>query len=184
MDKLGGFIENTLKRYGLGKRVNEGKVFERWDTIVGDEIAKRARPRAIRQGLLVVEAQSAAWSNQLSLLKPQILKAITKQVGPGVIKDIKFQITPWRETPITKEEVRQKRALKLENLSEEEHTQIQKQASQNISDPELSATVGGFIEILTRRKKAQLSLGYRTCSCGALYDGDKDRCPVCYLAEN
>ncbi|HEY9765387.1 MAG TPA: DUF721 domain-containing protein [Chroococcales cyanobacterium] len=182
MEKIARFLESSLKKAGLEGRVKEGKVFQYWPGIVGPSVAAKTHPRAIRQGVLVVETTSAAWSNQLTLLKPQLLEAIRRAVGPGIVKEIKFQITAWREDRSGPREEKELSPFGgLPELGEGEKKSIERETSAFITDPELADTVSRFIEVLKRRKDAQVASGFRECPCGSLYQGNEGICPICRI---
>ncbi|HBN10135.1 MAG TPA: hypothetical protein DD435_16345 [Cyanobacteria bacterium UBA8530] len=182
MEKISRFLDESLKKAGLGGRIKESKVFQYWPGIVGPSVAAKAKPRAIRQGVLLVETTSAAWSNQLTLLKPQLLEAIRQAVGPGIVKEIKFQITAWKEDRSAPREEKKFSSLGgLPELGAGEKKIIGREIAALIGDPELADTVSRFMEILKRRKDAQLASGFRECSCGSLYQGAEQRCPICRI---
>lgn len=183
MEKISRFLEQGLKRAGLEGRIQEGRIFEKWAEIVGPRVAAQTRPRAIRKGVLLVETTSAAWSNELTMLKPQFLNALKRVVGPNVVREIKFQITAWREdrSPATGPDPSPRRVSPLP-LTKEEKAAIERELS-GIEDPELRKKLGHFREILKGRQKAQVAAGFRQCPCGSLYEGLEEICPLCRLAK-
>jgi predicted nucleic acid-binding Zn ribbon protein len=82
--------------------VSGGLVFGRWAQLVGEEIAEHARPVALREGELTVQANSTAWATQLRLLQRQLLGRISAGVGAGVVTKLRVQgpATPsWHYGP-------------------------------------------------------------------------------------
>lgn len=82
---LGRLASRLVAERGWTARVSGGQVFGRWEQLVGEEIAEHARPVALRDGELTVQASSTAWATQLRLLQRQLLGRITAGVGRGVV---------------------------------------------------------------------------------------------------
>ncbi|MPZ64271.1 MAG: DUF721 domain-containing protein [Pseudonocardiaceae bacterium] len=82
---LGRLASRLVADRGWTTRVSGGQVFGRWERLVGEEIAEHARPVALREGELTVQASSTAWATQLRLLQRQLLGRITAGVGRGVV---------------------------------------------------------------------------------------------------
>jgi predicted nucleic acid-binding Zn ribbon protein len=77
-------------------------VLSRWDQIVGADIADHAAPQSLRDGELVLVAESTAWATQLRLLLPTIQARIAAEVGAGVVKRIRVHgpaAPSWRKGP-------------------------------------------------------------------------------------
>ena len=61
-----------------------------WEEAVGPQIAAHARPSHIANHRLTVVTESPVWTQQLSLLKPELLRRIAGRFGPGVVTDLYF----------------------------------------------------------------------------------------------
>ncbi len=87
---------------GWSDHLAGGRVFGRWAALVGADVAEHAKPLALRDGELTVQADSTAWATQLRLLQRQLLGRIAAGVGPGVVKRLKVQgpsAPSWRHGP-------------------------------------------------------------------------------------
>lgn len=87
---------------GWVDRLAGGQVFGRWAALVGAEVAEHARPLQLRDGELMVEADSTAWATQLRLLQRQLVARIAAGVGDGVVRRIKVSAPTapsWRHGP-------------------------------------------------------------------------------------
>ncbi len=87
---------------GWVDRLAGGQVFARWTGLVGANVAEHARPVALRDGELTVQADSTAWATQLRLLQRQLLARIAAGVGDGVVKRLRVQgpaAPSWRYGP-------------------------------------------------------------------------------------
>ncbi|HHY46241.1 MAG TPA: DUF721 domain-containing protein [Firmicutes bacterium] len=84
-------LQNRLRKLGISRRVREGLALVWWEEIVGPEVARVTMPLSVREGVLWVAAESAAWANELSLMVPTIMRKISARIGRGLIKEIRFR---------------------------------------------------------------------------------------------
>lgn len=85
-----------MGRLGLKKQAAQWKVVQLWPQIVGDSLAKIARPLRVIQGALYVATSSSSWANELDFRKTEILSLIKEHLGETGIRDIRFQSTAWK----------------------------------------------------------------------------------------
>lgn len=100
---LGRLVSRMAKDRGWSEQLSGGQVFAKWAQLVGAEVAEHAKPVTLREGELVVQAESTAWATQLRLLQRQLLQQIAKGVGPNVVKRLKVQgpsAPNWRFGPL------------------------------------------------------------------------------------
>ena len=69
-------------------RLRELKIWQVWNSAVGEQIARRATPVAIRDGLLTVIVSTAPWMQQLTFLKKKIIDKINAAAGEELVRDI------------------------------------------------------------------------------------------------
>lgn len=99
---LGRLAARIAVDRGWQGRLAGGQVFGRWARLVGEEVAQHAKPIALKDGELTVQADSTAWATQLRLLQRQLLVKIAAGVGPDVVKRLKVQgpsAPSWRYGP-------------------------------------------------------------------------------------
>ena len=84
---LGGM----LSARGWRPRAAVASVFGRWPAIVGDQVSLHVRPVGFADGELIVEADSAAWAQQMRLLIPQVLKRLAEELGAGTVRHVKVR---------------------------------------------------------------------------------------------
>ena len=92
LDKLSHTLGSMLKARGLGSRLDEYRVFGQWEKSVGLVIARHAQPQTVRGKKLTLVVDSPAWMQQLSLLKPEIVEKVNRNLGKGTIKDITLRL--------------------------------------------------------------------------------------------
>ncbi|MBK7535206.1 MAG: DUF721 domain-containing protein [Myxococcales bacterium] len=89
----GQLVADTLSAYGLTEKIRSYRVVAEWDQLVGERIAKRARPEGVVRRVLVVRVASSAWMHELGLLKQQLLAALWRATGePRLFDDLSFQL--------------------------------------------------------------------------------------------
>ena len=91
---IGSIIDTVLKTY---RRESDGEllqVWHVWDGIVGDVIAKNAKPAAFKGRILVVYVTSSTWIHQLQFLKAEMIGKLNEALGKPLIDDLKFKIGP------------------------------------------------------------------------------------------
>ena len=89
---LGSVLPNLLKSIRTGSDAQLVEVWELWDDVVGETIAKNARPAAFKGKLLLVEVSSSTWMHQLQFLKTDIIEKINDAFGKEMVDEIKFKI--------------------------------------------------------------------------------------------
>ena len=85
-------MPNLLKSIRTGSDAQLVEVWELWDDVVGETIAKNARPAAFKGKLLLVEVSSSTWMHQLQFLKADIIEKINDAFGKEMVDEIKFKI--------------------------------------------------------------------------------------------
>jgi len=88
---MNSVIADTVRHLGLGPKLKQYEMFERWPSIVGKQIAKTAQPVRIEKGKLFVKVTQSAWRNELIFLKREIIEKINKAMDQEIIKDIIFR---------------------------------------------------------------------------------------------
>jgi predicted nucleic acid-binding Zn ribbon protein len=88
--RLGDILKERIDALGWEPRLREEAVLTSWDAAVGPQIAAHARPSHITDHRLTIVTASPVWTQQLSLLKPDLLRRIAGSFGPGVVTDLYF----------------------------------------------------------------------------------------------
>ncbi len=70
-----------------------------WPMAVGKRIARQARAAKLVRTRLVVEVPDDVWRRQLFTLSPLILRALGKVLGPGIVEEVWFRVSPRRMEP-------------------------------------------------------------------------------------
>ncbi|HVF04439.1 MAG TPA: DciA family protein [Frankiaceae bacterium] len=86
---FGAAIEAFLKVRGWQNESRVHAVLARWPEIAGPEIADHCTPVSLREGELVLTAESTAWATQLRLMARQVADRVNADLGATVVKSVR-----------------------------------------------------------------------------------------------
>jgi predicted nucleic acid-binding Zn ribbon protein len=90
---LGDVVTGFLKQSGLEERVDQAAVIPEWASLVGVQIAKVTTPRFVTSdGTLFVAVKNNGWMTELSLMEPQLLRALNAEGSRTRIRKIRLQL--------------------------------------------------------------------------------------------
>ncbi|GAA5124104.1 hypothetical protein GCM10023320_36800 [Pseudonocardia adelaidensis] len=99
---FGRVVSRVALDRGWSPRLTDATVLGRWPHLVGAEIADHCTPLSLRDGELVLQAESTAWATQLRQLQRQLLSRLAGAVGKDVVRRIRV-VGPsgpsWRHGP-------------------------------------------------------------------------------------
>lgn len=85
---LGDAVRRLVEERGWQEPTTNASVLERWEALVGAELAEHCKPLSLVDGELVLVAESSAWATQVRLLAGQLLGTLRRAVGPGVVDKV------------------------------------------------------------------------------------------------
>lgn len=91
IQSLGDALSILVKSLGIEKQVEQYKIFDVWNDVVGQQVAKVAQPERLHNGTLIVSVNNAPWRTELTFRKKEILEKIHAQTKSQSIIDIKFR---------------------------------------------------------------------------------------------
>jgi predicted nucleic acid-binding Zn ribbon protein len=92
-EPLGRALTEFLKQKGLTERVNQASAIEDWASVVGPQIAAVTEAISIgADGTLFVSVTTNAWMNELSLMEPELIKALNIHGSSRRVKKIRFRL--------------------------------------------------------------------------------------------
>ena len=91
MVSLAAALARALKENGWENVIEQHKVFEYWDDIVGEAVAAHSQPVEVRGSVLIVKTKNAAWRSELSFQKDDILAALNQRLKSKRIKEMKLR---------------------------------------------------------------------------------------------
>lgn len=80
--KLGGItplddaLHGAFRSFGLQRKIKHGELFSCWKDIVGEAIAAQSKPQRLDDGTLWIHVPDAAWRQELSLMRTELMKKI------------------------------------------------------------------------------------------------------------
>jgi len=91
--RIGDTLKAVLGAAGLSERVEQAQVIPEWKSLVGTQIAAVTDPHHIaRDGTLFVAVRTNAWMSELSLMEPQLMRALNARTGRARITRIHWQL--------------------------------------------------------------------------------------------
>lgn len=109
---------------------NEHKIKKLWQEAVGPAIAQKTEPTRLFGTKLNVSVTSAAWMNELSFHKADMLRKLKEGLGNGVVEDIIFKV--GRVNPPKERKTEHKPTLR--KLTDHETSEIDRIAA-DVKDP-------------------------------------------------
>ena len=91
-ENVGSILERIFSNLNLGIKVKQYQLWDVWEGVVGEAIARQAQPHQIRNMVLWVTVSSSTWMQQLEFMKKQMVNRLNERIGEKVITDIRFRI--------------------------------------------------------------------------------------------
>jgi hypothetical protein len=186
MNSFGEILPITLKSLGMDSRFSAEMVKFEWRKIVGEEIAARAFPKKIDNGLLLVATNNAVWAHHLMTMKEDIILKLNNYMQKKVVRDIKFQAGYFindQNQENTDEENNLNFFRKNIILSESELNELDSTTAM-LNDKYLRNKIHQILKKDITLKKAKKSQGWKNCkNCGTLCPPDTILCTMCLLEE-
>jgi hypothetical protein len=83
-------IEEMLKAYKISGKINETKVLESWEKLMGRTIAARTTDLKFRYKKLYVTLNSAPLRQELAMSKSKLIELLNKDFAEKVVEDVIF----------------------------------------------------------------------------------------------
>ena len=92
-EPLANVLGSFLKEAKLDERVEQAQVVPEWESLVGKQIASVTKPISVTlDGTLFVSVKTNGWMTELSLMEPQLLRALNAKAGRARIRKIRLQL--------------------------------------------------------------------------------------------
>lgn len=85
---LKGLVDQMLRAYGLGDRLDEMSLVKSWEEIVGKMIANHTKDIYFNKGILYVKLDSSTLRQELSYVKSDLVQKMNQKAGKIMVKDI------------------------------------------------------------------------------------------------
>jgi predicted nucleic acid-binding Zn ribbon protein len=90
--RLSALLEKTLARFGLDRRLDDYRIWQAWDEVVGRTISRNAQPVRLDGDRLVVTVKSSTWLQELTLLQGELLSRLNEWMGREVVTELYFVV--------------------------------------------------------------------------------------------
>lgn len=88
--KLGDALKELMDTYKLNAKMNEVRLYEAWDRVLGPTIANHTVSKQLIDGRLLIRLDSAALRNELSFSKSKLVNTLNEELGTEMVKEIMF----------------------------------------------------------------------------------------------
>jgi hypothetical protein len=199
LNKLDSVLNRVMSGLGLDKRLKEHTLIDLWPVLAGEPWCRKSRALFVDQEHnLVISVADASTGQELSLLKPQLIKQINtaaKSLGiaiKGIRLDLKhFHSKPIPELDLVGDAARlpqpEEDELEAIELTSDEIAQVaalREELAIHEDSPVSCVRVAALLEKELKLRKWRLSNGYPLCTaCGipaAIIHGPDRICMLCH----
>jgi len=90
--RLSSVLEQALSRLNLHRRLDDYRIWQAWDDVVGKTIARNAQPARLDGARLVVAVRNSSWMQELSLLQRELVARLNEHMGREVVRELFFVV--------------------------------------------------------------------------------------------
>ena len=90
-------LERRIKSLGITRKLDGGKALACWEEAVGQKLASRATAESFTDGVLTVVVPDAAWRQEISLSRQDIIERLNEILGSRLVKDLFLVAMPRRK---------------------------------------------------------------------------------------
>ncbi|HXN07086.1 MAG TPA: DUF721 domain-containing protein [Nitrospiria bacterium] len=147
-------LKDILRKYGLEPQIRFFQLIDRWEEVVGSQVAGHTLPASLKFRKLTLHVDSSAWMNQLNYLKEELIGKINRELGENWVKEVYLKIGPVEKSGVRPEEPKEEERGEA-TLSKEDKALIEKWSTE-IKDAELREKLRHLMEADLRRQKKQV----------------------------
>ncbi|MBP5690875.1 MAG: DUF721 domain-containing protein [Bacteroidaceae bacterium] len=87
-EQVGGVILQYLREFGLETPLNEHRLLQAWDKVLGPAVSRYTKELRIYNQVLFVTITSAALRNELMMRRTELVSRLNAEAGAQVITQI------------------------------------------------------------------------------------------------
>lgn len=91
-ERVQDILKRVVRTLDVEERLAAHSVGPVWERAVGERLSKHTRPFSLRAGLLLVEARSASWANEVSLLRETIRTQVNEALGHKGVREVRVRL--------------------------------------------------------------------------------------------
>lgn len=149
LQPIGEILSASLKKKGLGAKLEENTLMKLWPEAVGEQIASQTQPDRWRAGTLFVKTTSSIWVQQLHFMKEEILVKLNNLSGKPLIKEIRFVVG---HSPVNEKEANPVLKEKKAVLKKRDRDMIA-ECTEALIDQELAAVLKRIMRLEISRRR-------------------------------
>ena len=94
---LNDILAGVLRDSGVAERIEQATIVPEWPSLVGNQIASVTNPQSIAaDGTLFVAVTTNAWMMELSMMEPELLRALNAKAGRKPVRKIRWVLQQKR----------------------------------------------------------------------------------------
>lgn len=176
-------LENLLGSLDSAGKMRESMALAFWPRVVGPQAAAATIAEASRNGTLYIRTKSAAWSQELSLLKGRIIGELNRLSGRPVISDLRFRaegVDPPAEISSGAFPTAEELAEVALTVEEEQRVTADLVGLDGKDNPALRRSLEVIVRRQAQLRRWRLDRGWKTCrACTALVEPGRAMCLFC-----
>jgi predicted nucleic acid-binding Zn ribbon protein len=83
-------LAEVLEEAGVLRQVRRMEVLDLWPELVGEQLARVTKARAVDGGTLIVEVKSSAWLMELNMMRGDFLRRVNERLEEVPLDKIVF----------------------------------------------------------------------------------------------
>lgn len=95
--KLSDALERVLGSLGTPPSDLLSTVFERWEEVVGADVARHCRPAAVEGDRLVILASDPTWASEVRWLADRVVARVNELSSTDRLKTVAVRVAPVAE---------------------------------------------------------------------------------------
>lgn len=95
---LGSSLGDVANRLGLAAPDTLHQIFAQWTELVGEPLATHVQPTSMRDGVLRLRADEAAWAAQVGYLGSDLVARINDRLGTVVVVELAVSVRGVRSS--------------------------------------------------------------------------------------
>ena len=88
---IGGALQEALRAQGLGFLLHENRLRENWEKILGTKAATIAKLESLKDFVLSIKVDEAAWRNELHYQRDTIRQKANEILGADIVREVRLK---------------------------------------------------------------------------------------------
>lgn len=90
--RIGEILPGVFKNLGLEVKMEEVRLHREWGEIVGEAVAGRSRPGAVRDGVLMIVVENNVWMHEIRFHRKEIINRIGQKFPKLAVNEIRLEL--------------------------------------------------------------------------------------------